>query len=133
MKKWVLLLIGIVIVISSGYAILSNGFSNIEGIKVQKFDRGTNDFNEGKVIKDSSTIKTFTKLLNRANHEKNVNYEMEKREDYKVTVIYENGTNDGFLVWNHEGLNVFVIRPSKNDVLRIKNENHRKEFLEILN
>lgn len=132
MIKWVLLVIGIVIVISSGYAILSNGFSNIESIKVQKFDKDKNDFNEGKIIKDNSTIKNLTKMLNRANHEKNVNYEMVEREDYKITVIYENGTTDGFLVWNHEGLNVFLMRPSKSDVLRIKNEVHIKGVLEIL-
>ncbi|MBS4193177.1 hypothetical protein KHA94_24075 [Bacillus sp. FJAT-49705] len=132
MKKWALFLIGIVIVIISGFAIFSNGFSNIESIKVQKFDKDTNEFDEGKVIKDSSSLKTFTKILNRANHERNVFYKMAYPEDYKVTLTYEDDTIEELYVWIAFGNSTFIKRPTKNDVFRIKNDSHRKEILELL-
>ena len=59
MKRKVLIFIGIAIVFMSGYAILSNGFNNINRIEVQGFGRETNELIEEKVITDSSTIKNF--------------------------------------------------------------------------
>jgi hypothetical protein len=133
MKKWILIFIGIMIVIISGYAIFSNGFSNIESIEVQKFDRSSNEYNEVKVIKDSTSLKTFTKILNRANREGNAFYEMAHHDDFKVTINYEDDSTEELLVWKEFGGNTtFIVRPIKHDVFRIENENRRKEFLEIL-
>ena len=133
MKKWLLALIGIAVVVLSGYAFFSNGFSNIESVKIQTFDSSTDEYGEAKIITDEATLKKVTKFLNRANHEKDVHYEMDQREDYKITVYYENGMSDGFLAWNHPGLNVFLVWPAENSVLRVANKNHRTELLEILN
>lgn len=133
MKKWLLAMIGIAVVALSGYAFLSNGFSDIESIKVQTFDSSTNEYDERKIITDEATIKKFTKMLNRANREKDVHYEMDRREDYKITVYYENGMSDGFLAWNHPGLNIFLIWPAESDVLRVADKSHRTELLEMLN
>ena len=130
MMKWLLLFIGLVIAIISVYAIFSNGFSNIKSLKVQEFDRGSNKYNKGKVIKDSSSLKIFTKILNRANHETNAHYEMAFKEDFKVTITYEDDTKEDLFVWKNSG---FIIRYPKNDVFRIKNESQRKEFLKVLN
>ncbi|MGB6407293.1 MAG: hypothetical protein WBF39_07435, partial [Planococcus donghaensis] len=133
MKKWLLALIGIAVMVLSGYAFLSNGFSNIESIKVQVFNSSTGEYEEAKIITDEATLKKVTKFLNRANRETNVHYEMSRHEDYKVTVYYENGMSDNFYAWNHPGLNVFLVWPAESGVLRVENKSHRTELLEILN
>lgn len=132
MKRKILVFIGIAIVFMSGYAILSNGFYNIDSIEVQSFDRETNELIEEKVITDNPTIKNFTRILNRANRDNNAGYEMSRREDYRISVLYENGEIDEFLVWNQEGVNIFLPRITANDVFRIENKRHIKEFLEII-
>lgn len=133
MKKWVFAGIGIAIMVISAYVFLWNGFSNIERITVRTYDSNTDTYGETKIITDDATIKKFTKILNRANRETDVHYEMDQREDYKITVNYEDGASDSFLAWNHDGLNVFLIWPAENDVLRVANKNHRTDFLKILN
>ncbi|MBK3495082.1 hypothetical protein JFL43_09475 [Viridibacillus sp. YIM B01967] len=133
MKKWFLLLIGIVVIIIGVFLILSNGFSNTESIKVQKLDRETNQFDEGIIIRDSSKLKTFKKILNGANHERNISYEMAYREDFRVTLTFEDDTTDVLNVWKKSGDSTFIILYTKNEAFRIKNESHQKEFLEILN
>ncbi|MBB5180224.1 hypothetical protein HNQ44_001652 [Planomicrobium koreense] len=133
MKKWLIALIGIAVVVLSGYAFLSNGFSNIENIKVQTYDSSTDEYGEAKIITDEATLKKVTKFLNRANRETNVHYEMSRREDYKIAVYYENGMSDNFYAWNHPGLNVFLKWPAESGVLRVENKSHRTELLEILN
>lgn len=132
MKRKILFFIGIAIVFMSGYAILSNGFYNIDSIEVQSFDRETNELIEEKVITDNPTIKNFTRILNRANRDNNAGYEMSRREDYRISVLYENGEIDEFLVWDQEGVNIFLPRITANDVFRIENKRHIKEFLEII-
>lgn len=133
MNKWLLAMIGIAVVALSGYAFLSNGFSNIERVNVQTYDSSTDEYGEAKIITDKATVKKVTKFLNRANRETNVQYEMSRREDYKITVYYENGKSDLFYAWNHPGLNVFLIWPAETDVLRVENQRHHTEFLKILN
>ncbi|MDF2556327.1 MAG: hypothetical protein K0R71_155 [Bacillales bacterium] len=134
MKKWILIFIGIVIAIIIVNLNLSNGFSNIDSIKVQKYDESSNEYNDGKVIKDSNSIKNFTKTLNRANQEKNAFYSTAHRDDFKVTITYEDDTTEVLFVWKDFGGNTtFIVRPTKHDVFRVKNENHRKAFLKILN
>lgn len=133
MKKRIFSCIGIAIVAISGYVFMWNGFSNIERINVQTFDSSTESYGEAKVITDDATLKKVTKFLNQANREKDVLYEMEHREDYRITVHYEDGALDSFLAWNHEGLNVFLIWPAESDVLRVTQKNQRTAFLEILN
>ena len=119
MKKWVLAVIGIAIVGLSGYVFLSNGFSDIKSVKVHTYDSSIDEYVEEKIITDKATVKKVTKFLNRANRETNVHYEMSRREDYKITVYYENGMSDGFLAWNHPGLNVFLVWSAENSVLRV--------------
>ncbi|MDN7240641.1 hypothetical protein QWY14_02515 [Planococcus sp. N028] len=132
MKKKVLISIGIGIVLLSSYVLLSNGFHNIGSIEVQRFDRETNELMEEKIITDTSAIKGFTKILNRANRDNNVSYEMSRQEDYRINVLYENGETDVFLGWNQEGVNILLPRTTTNDVFRIENKKHIKGFLEIV-
>lgn len=132
MKRKILFFIGIAIVFMSGYAILSNGFSNIDSIEVQSFDRETNELIEERVITDNPTIKNFTRILNRADRDNNAGYEMSRREDYRISILYETGDIDEFLVWDQEGVNIFLPRITANDVFRIENKQHIKEFLEII-
>ncbi|WKA56527.1 hypothetical protein [Planococcus shixiaomingii] len=132
MKKKVLISIGIVIVLLSSYVLLSNGFHNIGSIEVQRFDRETNELMDEKIITDTSAIKGFTKILNRANRNNNASYEMSRQEDYRINVLYENGETDVFLGWNQEGVNILLPRTTTNDVFRIENNKHIKGFLEIV-
>lgn len=132
MKRKILIFIGIAIVFMSGYAILSNGFYNIKSIEVQSFDRETHELIEEKVITDIPTIKNFTRILNRASRDNNVGYEMSREKDYRITVLYENGETDKFSVWYQTNGTFFIPRTTANDVFRIENKRHIKEFLEIL-
>ncbi len=133
MKKWVLAGVGIALLIISAYTFLWNGFSNIDRIAVQAYDRNLDSYGEVKVITDDATIINFTKMLNRADLETNVHYEMDIREDYAITVYYEDGRTDSFMAWNHEGLNIFLVWPSESGVLRVTQKDHRTDFLNILN
>jgi hypothetical protein len=132
MRKWILIGIGIVIVIFSSYVIFSDEFSNIKLIQVQKIDRDSGVFSEEIVTLDSDEIKIFTEILKNAKKEKNVFYDMENGGDYKIDVRYENDTVDGFIAWNNEGRNVFLLRGSENETFSIDDENQAKEFLELL-
>jgi hypothetical protein len=132
MRKWILIGIGIVIVIFSSYVIFSDEFSNIKLIQVQKIDRDSGVFSEEIVTLDSDEIKIFTEILKNAKKEKNVFYDMENGGDYKIDVRYENDTVDGFIAWNNEGRNVFLLRGSENETFSIEDENQAKEFLELL-
>lgn len=132
MKKRAFILMGIVLSLLSSYAIFSNGFYHIERIEVKSYDRTTNELIDEKSITDDAMIKEFEGILNRANRQDNTGYEMSRPEDYQITVLYEDGNTDGFLVWNQVGVNLFLQRTTENDVFRIKNERHIKEFLEIL-
>lgn len=132
MRKWILIGMGIVIVIFSSYVIFSDEFSNIKLVQVQKIDRDSGVYSEEIVTLDSDEIKIFTEILKNAKQEKNVFYDMENGGDYKIDVIYENDTVDGFIAWNNEGRNVFLLRPSENKTYSIEDEKQAKEFLEIL-
>ena len=57
---------------------------------------------------------------------------MSREEDYRITVLYENGEIDEFLVWDQEEVNIFSHRITANDVFRIENKQHVKEFLQII-
>ena len=52
------------------YTILSNGFSDIEKVAVQKYDGDGKEIGKEKIIEGKSTIKSLTRILNRANHER---------------------------------------------------------------
>ena len=132
MRKWILIGIGIVIVIFSSYVIFSDEFSNIKLIQVQKIDRDSGVFSEEIVTLDSDEIKIFTEILKNAKKEKDVFYDMKNGGDYKIDVRYENDTVDGFIAWNNEGRNVFLLRGSENETFSIEDENQAKEFLELL-
>lgn len=132
MKKWILICIGIVIVIFSGYVLFSDEISNVKLIEVQKKDRNSGVYIEEIITLDSDEIKIFTEILNDAKVEEDLFYAMKNGGDYKIDVRYENGTVDGFIAWNNEGRNVFLLRPSENKTYSIEDEKQAKEFLEIL-
>lgn len=132
MKKRAFIFVGIVLSVLSSYAIFSNGFYHIERIEVKSYDRSTNVLVGEKSITDDAVVKEFKRILNRANRQNNTGYEMSRPEDYLITVLYENGNTDEFLVWNQVYVNLFLPRTTENDVFRIENERHIKEFLQVL-
>jgi hypothetical protein len=129
-KKWVFIIIGTIVTLIA-FPILDKEFSNIKSIEVEYRGFDTNKFEKQKLIKDNNSIKLFTHFLNRANQEKKVNYGMDRLADYKVTVNYEDGSEDILMIWKQSGEYTFITRDPQNDAFKIKKRD-RKEFLEIL-
>ncbi|MGR3762813.1 hypothetical protein [Rossellomorea sp. NS-SX7] len=132
MKRWVLILLVLSVLIFSGYVYFYNGISNIERMTIQTYNHKMETFDKGKLVTDGSSIKTFTRILNRARHETNTIYEMAEHEDYFVTVTYESGGTDEFRVWGSSGRYTHIIRSGNDDSFKISNKGSRKELLNIL-
>jgi hypothetical protein len=131
MKKWVFLFSGIIIIALIGYVLVSKPFSNMESLNVQKFDKDKKDFAEGEHINDPTSIEKLTDILNSATHQKGA-FEMVHPADYKITIIYEDKTEDTLLVWTELGDSVLLVRPAKTDLFRINKKSHQEAFLSIV-
>lgn len=131
MKKWFIVLLVLGIIFSFSYAFLSNGFSDIEKIVVEKYDRDGKEIGKEKTIEDKSTINTFTQILNKASHEGNREYEMAYHPDYRITILYEDKSKEELSVWKEPG--PYMQFFSKAAWFKIKNEERREEFIKILN
>lgn len=115
------------------YKIFSNCFSDIEKVAVQKYTRDSKKIEKEKIIEGKSTIKTFTRILNRANQERNTNYEMAYHPDYEVTIFYKDNSKEVLGLWKKSGPYTQFVRQSDSDWYKIKNDNRRKELIKILN
>ncbi|NQD68870.1 hypothetical protein HP456_23475 [Bacillus haikouensis] len=87
MRRWFLILLTLSILIFSGYVFFYNGISGIERMMIQTYNQKTESYEKGKVVTEKSSIRTFTKILNRARHETRTRYKMAYSNDYKITVI----------------------------------------------
>jgi hypothetical protein len=133
MKKWLIILTTLGIIFFFSYSILYNGFSDIEKVAVQKYDRDGKEIGKEKIIEGKSTIKSLTRILNRANHERTTKYEMAYHTDYEITIFYKDKSKDVLGVWKKSGPYTQFFRQSNSDWYKIKNDNIRKELIKILN
>ncbi|QED48099.1 hypothetical protein [Cytobacillus dafuensis] len=97
MKKSIVILLLIVVIGFIGYKMFYNGFSDIESIAIQTYDK---PFKKGVITTDKDKIATITGILNRAKHE-SVCYELANEPSYEMEIIYKDKTND--ILWIHQG------------------------------
>lgn len=132
MKKWFVIILTLSVLVFCGYVFFYNGISNIERIEIEKYNHKTETYDQEKIITDQTSIKTFTKSLNRARHEKNTIYEMANHEDYLVTVTYEDGATDEFKVWESSGRYTHIIRAGESDNFKINGDKNREKLIKLL-
>jgi uncharacterized protein YxeA len=132
MKRWILILLSLSILIFCGYVYFYNGISNIERMEIQPYNHKSETYEKEEVVTDKTSIKTFTKILNRARHETRTHYEMAAHNDCRVTVTYGDGSTDEFLVWKNSGRYTHIIRAGRSDSFKISDKGSRKELLKLI-
>jgi hypothetical protein len=132
MRRWFLILLTFSILIFSGYVFFYNGISGIERMMIQTYNQKTESYEKGKVVTEKSSIRTFTRILNRARHETRTRYKMAYSNDYKITITYEDQRKDTFLIWKSSGRYTHIIRTGRNDSFKISDEDSRQELMKLL-
>jgi hypothetical protein len=101
-------------------------------MEIQPYNHKSETYEKEEVVTDKTSIKTFTKILNRARHETRTHYEMAAHNDCRVTVTYGDGSTDEFLVWKNSGRYTHIIRAGRSDSFKISDKGSRKELLKLI-
>ncbi|WP_349408733.1 hypothetical protein [Pseudalkalibacillus sp. SCS-8] len=135
MKKWIFIIMSLLIIVllAANFLFFSNEFSDIEKLRIQKYNHQKEKYENEKIVTNNAAIRTFTKILNKANHEKNTHYKMANHHDFKVTVIYENEKSDVLYVWKKSGIYTHILRDNNNDSFKISNKHRKKQLFKVLN
>ncbi|MBS4192913.1 hypothetical protein KHA94_22615 [Bacillus sp. FJAT-49705] len=133
MKKVIRVEILVIIIFFVIVFIFKNDFSNIAKVEYQKYNHTNGSFGEVIIIDDNDRIKQITKILNKGKHQK-IAYKKDYHENYKLILMYEDGTTEVIRIWKNFGRNFDLFESDKRDgVYKIKNKNSREELSEILN
>ncbi|QHJ70612.1 hypothetical protein [Planococcus halotolerans] len=134
MKKLLLILLvsGVLLLITN----LVFSFHDFKEVPVQLevsvYDSANDEFGEAVLIDDQEEIEDFIQSVNKAGHE-NGAYEVTRFEDYKVRMVYKDGSTDTLRLWLNFGDDFDMFQTDKTvGIYKLKNDGAREVIREIL-
>lgn len=110
----------------------NDDFSNITKIEYQKYNHSKEDYSKITVIEDNDTISQLADTFNKANH-RSIQYKKVYRENYKLTLFYEDDTTEILRIWKSFGKDYDLLESDiREGIYEIKNNKSREALRKIL-
>lgn len=115
----------------AGIIFASDTFTNIEKTSVQHLSEETNQYGTKTYINDDSSLEKIQKILNDAVH-KNKQTEMAQQSNVKLTISYENGTQEKIYLWEESDHYSIFTSSERDGTYELKNRKAKDVLKEII-